>query len=682
MLLWIVGTSVRSGAEDLAAYYLAGQMPRHCRPLGNPHPSTVDRLHRLPSLFLWVYVPGPRNTLDPAREFYLSQLLQVVAQLLPLMCLFAAIEMLTTNSRVAIGCAVAFFFVNQICARLKLKAMKTYPEALTTGELRDRVFELAKKAAVDVRQIFILPAGKSQLANAFASRKKIVIFTDYLLSRLSKREVSAVAAHEITHIQRRHVAWKMAGLVALILSPMIFRIVLSFGLGIVTVAAMSSSAISLARFASMSQRVQNFPELDLIFYTIGLCLFYLQSRHMENAADAGAVQLTGDPEAVITGLLKLGYLNLLPMQWGRLTGSLLTHPSTLKRVQRVATLGQVPADRLQQLLVDHQQLESQQRGQESSPTEDTFTVAKTPGKRMIGTARSTQSAMYKLWMLWFFHIAPPALVAWSVYHWHLREKWPAYVGGAILSVALYFMVTRWMGLWGRAKTQLQSQARLQAEGIAIDGSDAQMVGVSPGAELRFYVSGYNWDTGYLFFARERLCYSGDQSQFSLTPEQVRDVRLGPGVPGWTSIPRIYLDYWDEATSSIRTWNLVSTMPCSVWGIKKQSQNLYDALRQWRSDPADNPEAPESLSDLQAPPTGEVTSRSLKSIHSLGRSLKSAFWLLFLALALGTALSIPSLWYVCAVILLLRLYEALPRMLYKEPHYAVPSKAVAAAAGRS
>jgi len=127
-----------------------------------------------------------------------------------------------------------------------------------------------------------------------------------------------VAAHEITHLQKKHVAWKTVGFVGLIFSPSIFRFAMNFGLGLVTVSTMFASGGRLASVATVTRSIQDFPELDLIFFTFGLILFYLQSRHMENVADAGAVRLTGDPEAVITGLLKLGLLNLLPIQWGRL----------------------------------------------------------------------------------------------------------------------------------------------------------------------------------------------------------------------------------------------------------------------------------------------------------------------------------------------------------------------------
>jgi hypothetical protein len=453
---------------------------------------------------------------------------------------------------------------------------------------------------------------------------------------------------------------------------------LSFGLGLVEAAAIFSSTISLSTVNAVVTRVQAFPELDLIFFLFGLSLFYLQSRYMENTADAGAVRLTGDPEAVITGLLKLGRLNLLPVQWGPVTGSLLTHPSTLKRVQRVARVGQLSPDRLQQILSQHQESQSQPGSRELPQPGDTFTEAQPPANRILTTARSTQSALYKLWLLWFFHFAPPALVAWSVYRFHLRNPWAPYVAGAIASVTLYFLVTRWMGSWGRARTQLAFKSKLAAEGIAAADSNALLVGLSPSAELRFYVSNFNWDTGVLFFARERLCYAGDQLRFALKPEQVRSVRLGPGVPGWTSIPRLYVDWWDETSSTVRTWNMVSTMPCSIWTIGKQSQDLYDVMQQWRTQPANYPEAPLPLKDLSAPTTRAVTSRSLKSVYAFGRHLKSTIWLLVMANALGMVLSIPAMWYVSGVILLLRLYEALPYWFYKVPQHGMQSTPVALA----
>src|SRR5207249_9657587 len=89
----------------------------------------------------------------------------------------------------------------------------------TRGELRDRVFTLASKAGVSISQIFVLPTGKSQVANAYASGNRVVMFTDYLLQHLTKHEVEGVAAHEIAHIQLGHVKKRALTFYAALILP-------------------------------------------------------------------------------------------------------------------------------------------------------------------------------------------------------------------------------------------------------------------------------------------------------------------------------------------------------------------------------------------------------------------------------------------------------------------------------
>jgi hypothetical protein len=184
MVIWVIGHSVRQGLEDLAAYYLAGNdvsaIALKVAILLLP-PWIVYVVCVLSSYRVCVQVRGNFWTRG---EFITIQLLRIATRLLPIMCLICGLEMMTVNGRVSIAFFLAIYFTSRLLSRLSLKYSKAHPEALTTGELRDRVFDLAKRAAVELRQIFIMPAEKSQLANAFASQNRIVIFTDYLLSRL------------------------------------------------------------------------------------------------------------------------------------------------------------------------------------------------------------------------------------------------------------------------------------------------------------------------------------------------------------------------------------------------------------------------------------------------------------------------------------------------------------------
>jgi Zn-dependent protease with chaperone function len=671
LLLWIVGNSVRQGVEALFSYQLAGQgveavSLRVAIFLLPPWISYIICV--LSSYRVYVHVRGEAWTRG---EFFSNQLLGQATQMLPLMCLLAGAMMLSVNFRAAMGLFVGVYLTLIICTRLKLKVSGTHPEALTTGELRDRVFELAKKAVVELRQIYIMPAGKSQMANAFASRNRVVIFTDYLLGCLDKREVTAVAAHEITHIQKKHNTWKMVGFLGLAFSPGLLRGLMGIALGILRSIlhaqnAQNAAGLHWAAVILFIERALKFPELDLVFYSIGLWLFFLQSRSMERVADAGAIQLTQDPEAVITSLLKLGHLNLMPIQWGPLTGSLFTHPSTLKRVERVATLGQVSPARLQQLLSHYRDLESRHREPDPVRPEQTFADAKVPANQIVSTARAVQWRLTKSYGLQFLHIALPATVAWIAYRLEAKERPLVYWVGAAVCVAIYSLVAHWMGTWGLRKLQLEFKARLEAEGVVIVERNAFLAALSPHPEPRIYAGGYDWDIGYLFLSQDKLVYAGDHLRFSLTPDQILAVRLGPGSPGWFPVPRVYVDWRDEADGEFRTWNVHSKMPYLFWRAKQQALDFYTAVKRWSEQPSSFPAAPAALRNLPAPAIGEVTGESPTVNFAIGRFLTFTAWMVLLAAAVCTALRVPAIWYVCCIVVLLRVYESLPFWRYREP----------------
>jgi hypothetical protein len=413
-----------------------------------------------------------------------------------------------------------------------------------------------------------------------------------------------------------------------------------------------------------------FPELDLVLYTIGFLLFLLQSRVMERTADTGAVRLTQDPEAVITGLLKLGRLNLLPNQWGTLTGPLLTHPSTLKRVERVASVGQVSPARLQQLLMESQGEQVQSGEAKEVGAEEGFSEAQTPRNRVVTAARRAQLITMQSWILWSLHIVPAIIVAWCAGALGAMERGryqPAvYIVGAVGCVLIYTLASHWLGTLGRAKFDREFRSRLNAEGFEAGGRNCFAAALSPHAGLRYYATGFAWDSGCLIFARDRFCYLGDEIRFALKLEQVRAVRLGPGQSGWFPVPRIYVDWWDEAAGALRTWNISPLMPCRFWEFKKQALELYAEFERWRKEPAEFPEASGPLNELAAPAIGEVTCYPMKYVFGAGRFVKNCFWVMMLGCAAGTVVGVSAIWYVCGIVLLLRVYECLPFWLAREP----------------
>src|SRR5262245_14311069 len=197
--------------------------------------------------------------------------------------------------------------------------MGTRPQSLSSGALRDRLFELAHRAGVRLRGLYVVPLRRERMANAFAVHGGSVLVADELLDRMSRREGDAVLAHEITHLEHHH---PIKALIA--------------GLTVWGLIAGITIALKIP---------YGFP--------VGLVAFWLAhrfvARRFEYAADAGAAALTGDPESVIAGLGALARLNDVPLAWGR-WGWLVTHPATEARALAIARRAGLARERTAELL--------------------------------------------------------------------------------------------------------------------------------------------------------------------------------------------------------------------------------------------------------------------------------------------------------------------------------------------
>ena len=108
-----------------------------------------------------------------------------------------------------LGFAILIFGIRQIAA-----ASGRTSESLSTGELRNRVFALAANSGVRLKSLYVISSAKSTMANAFAAQGNMVMLTDYLLTHLTRREVDAIVAHELTHLKRQHIALRVIIFVA------------------------------------------------------------------------------------------------------------------------------------------------------------------------------------------------------------------------------------------------------------------------------------------------------------------------------------------------------------------------------------------------------------------------------------------------------------------------------------
>lgn len=228
--------------------------------------------------------------------------------------------------------------------RIALAAYQAQPVTPHQAPQLYRMVErLAQRANIPTPAVYIIPQAA---ANAFATGRDpehaAVAVTQGILQQLPADELEGVIAHELTHILNRDtltqaVAATIAGAISFL--AQILSYALWFGGG----GRDDEGANPLALLGTV------------ILAPIAATVIQLGiSRTREFAADAGAAQLTGNPQALARALQRLEanaqrrpmagnpafeplmIVNAVPKQF--LSNLFATHPSTQQRVQRLLAL--------------------------------------------------------------------------------------------------------------------------------------------------------------------------------------------------------------------------------------------------------------------------------------------------------------------------------------------------------
>ena len=197
---------------------------------------------------------------------------------------------------------------------------------------------------------------ESDALNAFASgvndKQFTVTVTTGLLANLNDAEIEAVLAHELTHIRNGDVrlmiiAVVIAGVLSLV-GEIVFRMFASGGVR-------TSSSNNDDRRGNMVAVLVGVA-LIVVSWFLAILVRLSLSRSREYLADAGAVELTKNPDAMISALLKIsGRADIQGVPSGVMdmciendpddfSDLFSTHPSTTKRVQALVDMagGRLP----------------------------------------------------------------------------------------------------------------------------------------------------------------------------------------------------------------------------------------------------------------------------------------------------------------------------------------------------
>lgn len=212
---------------------------------------------------------------------------------------------------------------------------------LEDGELKTKITSLMENLGFKASGIFVMDASKrSGHSNAYfggLGKSKRIVLYDTLINQLETDELVAVLGHELGHYKLHHIIRRF---IVLIPVEFILMFILNF-------CAQHTSLYTGFGFAVSAENVQSMQFIGLVLASfVWSSLSELispisnaSSRRDEYQADAFSARLTKNPDALISGLIKLNSENLsellppkLYVAWN------YSHPTLLERIEALEKL--------------------------------------------------------------------------------------------------------------------------------------------------------------------------------------------------------------------------------------------------------------------------------------------------------------------------------------------------------
>ncbi len=263
-----------------------------------------------------------------------------------------AIEGMTMYWPITLGIATIWLIIGYLFNGAMIRAATGAKPIARTEEPRlyNLLENLCISRGIKTPPLYIVEtSGMNAFASGVDESSYGVTVTRGLLERLNDAELEAVLAHELSHIMNRDVR--------LLIISVVFTGMLSF------LAQMMWRSLRYASYGSSNDREGRrnsaLPLMILatimlaVGYMLALLLRFALSRKREYLADAGSVELTKNPEALISALQKIsGHADIphVPPEVQQLFienppsifGLFDTHPPIEKRINVLRQLGGLP----------------------------------------------------------------------------------------------------------------------------------------------------------------------------------------------------------------------------------------------------------------------------------------------------------------------------------------------------
>ncbi|MGD0903558.1 MAG: M56 family metallopeptidase [Terracidiphilus sp.] len=351
------------------------------------------------------------------------------------------------------------------------------------GELKERVSALAARVGRPQVKVIVSFSARSQVSAAFALPGKSIFLTAPLVRSLSKREVDAVAAHELAHFSHSGRGPWMALGIAMVLFETPVRDALPLLPGGFFVAMLVPLTVLFAALRG--------------------------ARRREFAADASAAALTGDPRAMISSLARVTRNNKIPLDMNAAVEWFSSHPSTRKRIHALAAAASLGTAEVEALCAsgdpeDHYEI----------PPEESGGAIFTPAWQKINAGIYGWTAMLGA-------SGAGLSVAWLCVRY--AGAGAAQLAGGII---LGCLLTKALA----ATVMAAAYARLRRKLAAKLGVGGELVGLAIDDVPRLYDGRRFSDAGLLRFEGGRLCYKSERTSIGLNPADVVEVGMVAASP--------------------------------------------------------------------------------------------------------------------------------------------------------
>jgi Zn-dependent protease with chaperone function len=199
------------------------------------------------------------------------------------------------------------------------------PQEVKGGKLYKRAFALARLSKTPLKRVYVVPAGRGHLTNAYGASQRIAV-TDNYGKFLTSAQLDFVIGHELGHAKAKHGRKKL----------------------VITAAVVA--AIALASFLISPFMIPFRPLFDVLVVFVPVLTFYFISRRFEYAADAAGIDLTRDPQTAIDALVNLHRITETPTHRDKLTELFMTHPALTRRASAIAEKGGISSDRAREAI--------------------------------------------------------------------------------------------------------------------------------------------------------------------------------------------------------------------------------------------------------------------------------------------------------------------------------------------